>query len=156
VDARQRLRLSLIFAAFEGLMPLVGFVVGAGIGGAIGSDADYVAGILLIALGGYMLREDDEGEVEAASSMTRAHGMALIGLGVSVSLDELAIGFSAGLLRISIVAAAIVIAAQAFFMTQIGVRVGARAGEEIREGAERLAGVALILLGVFFIAAKML
>jgi putative Mn2+ efflux pump MntP len=156
VDPKHRLRLSLVFAAFEGLMPLIGFVVGASIGSAIGDNADYVAGILLIALGGYMLREDADGEVEAASSMTRAHGMALIGLGVSVSLDELAIGFSAGLLGVSILAAAIIIAAQAFLMTQIGVRVGARVGEEVREGAERLAGVALILLGVFFIAAKAL
>lgn len=157
IDARQRLRVSLIFAAFEGAMPLIGFLVGAGVGGAIGSDADYVAGALLVALGGYMLWPRDEAaELAAASAIARTHGLALLGLGLSVSVDELAIGFSAGLLRISIVIAVVLIVLQAFVAAQLGVRVGARVGEEVRERAERLAGVALIILGAFFIAARVL
>lgn len=157
IDARKRLRLSLIFAAFEGLMPLIGFVVGAGIGHAIGSNADYVAGVLLILLGGYMLwpREETD-ELEAALSMTRAHGLALLGLGISISLDELAIGFSAGLLRIPILAAVVLIALQAFVLTQLGVRLGSRVGERFREAAEQLAGIALFLLGVLFLSAPLL
>lgn len=155
VDPRQRLRLSLLFASFEGLMPLIGFLVGTGVGGAIGADADYIAGALLVTLGGYMVWPRDESdEVEAASRIARTHGLALIGLGIGISLDELAIGFSAGLLRMPIVLALVLIAGQAFLVTQIGMRAGTRAGEEVREGAERLAGLALILLGLFFIATK--
>jgi putative Mn2+ efflux pump MntP len=48
----------------------------------------------------------------------------------------------------------VLIALQAFIVTQLGVRLGARVGEEIREGAERLAGVALLVLGVFIIGAR--
>ena len=97
---------------------------------------------------------DESGEVEAASKMAHAHGWALVGLGVGISLDELAIGFSAGLLRLSILLAVLLIAVQAFLVTQLGVRLGARVGEEIREGAERLAGLALITLGLVFLAAR--
>jgi manganese efflux pump family protein len=156
IDKRQRLRLSLVFAAFEGLMPLVGFFIGARLGSVIGSEADYIAGGLLVLLGLFMLvSEDEDDELQAVSRMARAHGLALIGLGVSVSLDELAIGFSVGLLGISIGVAVVLIALQAFIVTQLGVRVGARVGDGIREGAERLAGVALLLLGAFVIGARL-
>jgi putative Mn2+ efflux pump MntP len=152
---REQLRLSLIFASFESMMPLLGFVVGARLGGAIGADAEYVAGALLVALGGYTLwPRDDSREVAAASRLARARGIALLGLGISVSLDELAIGFSVGLLRISIVVAAALIGVQAFAAAQLGVRLGARLGEDVRERAENLAGIALIMLGVVFLGAR--
>jgi hypothetical protein len=69
---------------------------------------------------------------------------------------ELAIGFSVGLLRVSILLAAIIIGAQAFVAAQIGVRLGARLGEELRERAEQLAGVVLATLGVVFLAGRVL
>lgn len=47
------------------------------------------------------------------------------------------------------------IAVQAFVVTQIGVRIGGRAGERWRESAERLAGVALIALGVTLLATRL-
>src|SRR5207247_4205685 len=124
ISRRERLRVSLLFAGFEGTMPLVGFLIGAGIGDAIGSDADDIAGVMLIALGVRTLRPGDEtGERAAAQLLARTRGLALIGLGIGISLDELAIGFSVGLLRIPIILAAVLIAAPAFIAAQIGVRI---------------------------------
>jgi manganese efflux pump family protein len=146
--AAERLRTSLVFAVFEGVMPLIGFLAGSALGGAIGARADYVAGALLIGLGSYMLCCEDDDEAEATSRMADAHGLTLITLGIGVSIDELAIGVSIGLLGIPILLAAILIGLQAFLVSQLGVRVGARVGENIREGAERMAGLSLLLLGV--------
>jgi hypothetical protein len=56
-----------------------------------------------------------------------------LALGVSISLDELAIGFSAGLLRLPVLPLVIAVAVQAFLVTQIGLHVGARAGATLRE-----------------------
>jgi putative Mn2+ efflux pump MntP len=152
LSARERLRVSLLFALFEGIMPLVGFLVGAAVGEVIGQDADYIAGGLLVALGGYMLLAEDEAqELETAQMFARTRGLAVIGLGVGISLDELVIGFSVGLLRISIVLAAVLIATQAFVAAQIGIRLGQRLGEEFREGAEKLAGAMLVVLGFVFL-----
>jgi len=47
-----------------------------------------------------------------------------------------------------------VIAAQAFVAAQVGVRLGARLGEEIRERAEQLAGLVLVVLGVSVLVAR--
>jgi putative Mn2+ efflux pump MntP len=147
---RHRLRVSLLFAGFEAAMPLIGVALGAPLGHAIGRGADYVAAAFIAALGIYLLLESG-GKDDRLLALTRQGLLGAAALGVSISLDELAIGFSAGLLRLPIPALVIAVAAQAFIVTQIGVRLGARVGDGLREGAEKLAGLALIVLGVILL-----
>jgi manganese efflux pump family protein len=87
--------------------------------------------------------------------LARTRGLAVLGLGVSISIDELAIGFTIGLLKFPVLVILILIGIQTFVVTQLGIRLGQRVGERIREGAERLAGVALTLLGVVLLAEKL-
>jgi len=145
-----RLRVALLFAGFEAAMPLIGVALGAQLGRAIGSAADYLAAVLISALGLYMLLGKDQ-EQYRLLSLTRRGLFGAMALGVSISLDELAIGFSAGLLRLPIPALIIAVSAQAFILTQIGLRVGGRASEAMRETAEKIAGLALIALGVILL-----
>ncbi len=151
----QRLRFSLLFAAFEGGMPVIGLVVGAGIGRVIGDWSEYVAIAALVGLGAYMLwaRDDDE---ERVQKLAASRGPAVIALGLSVSLDELAIGFSLGLLNVPIVPAIVLIAAQAFIVSQVGFALGGRIGEATREGAERLAGAVLIVIAGALLVGRIL
>jgi putative Mn2+ efflux pump MntP len=154
--SHRRLELSLLFAGFETAMPLVGVALGVPLGEAIGGVANYFAATLIGALGAYMLlaRADGEGESERLLSMTQRGLFGAFALGVSISLDGLAIGFSAGLLRLPIVAMAVAIGAQAFVVTQVGVRAGNRVGERLREAAEKLAGIALIALAAVLVLAQ--
>lgn len=78
----------------------------------------------------------------------------MILLGVSISLDELAVGFTFGLLRLPVVLVIVLIAVQAFVAAQLGLRLGARLSERLRDGAERVAGVALAALGVVLLLEK--
>jgi len=147
--AHLRLRLSLLFAAFETSMPLIGVALGTPLGEAIGGPANYAAAAVIGALGAYMLiHRSEEEEGERLLSMTQRGLWSALALGASISLDGLAIGFSAGLLDLPIVPMAVAIGVQAFVVTHIGVRVGAKVGERTREAAERLAGAALIALGI--------
>lgn len=148
LPSRQRLRVSLFFSGFEAAMPLVGVLVGHGLAHLLGPSASYLAGGILIALGGWMLIQDEEGERTSVERLAGGRGLALVALGLSVSLDELAIGFTIGLLHLSIWLAIVLIGAQAFVMAQLGFRLGARLGGRVREGAERLAAFALLVLGV--------
>ncbi|HEY6377923.1 MAG TPA: manganese efflux pump [Candidatus Dormibacteraeota bacterium] len=150
---RERLRLSLVFAAFEAGMPLLGFAAGALLGSVLGGAADYLAVAVLIGVGVLILREDHE--LDAGALMRRTRGAAIIGLGLSVSLDELAVGFSIGLLRLPVLLVALLIGAQAFVATQLGAAFGGRLGERLRERAETVAGLALIGLGVLLLALKL-
>jgi putative Mn2+ efflux pump MntP len=144
----QRWRLSALFASFEAGMPLVGLALGAPIAHLIGSAADFVAAAVLIAVGAWMLLADDANEDESAGRLLTTRGWAVIGIGISISLDELAIGFTLGLTHLPVASVIIAIAVQAVIASQLGLALGARIGEAWRERAEQAAAILLILLGL--------
>lgn len=150
VSTGQRWRIAGLFVAFEAGMPLVGLALGAPLAHAIGGVADYVAAAALAGVGLWMLLGGDEdAEEDKARRLAGARGLAVLGLGLAISVDELAIGFTLGLTRLPPVEVVVAIAAQAFVAVQLGLALGARVGERWRENAERLAAVALLGLGAF-------
>lgn len=155
---RDRLRVTALFTAFEMGMPVVGIVLGAVAGNVVGKAADYVAIVILIGLGVFMLwpRPDERDESERVGLLARTRGLAAIGLGISISLDELAIGFTLGLLRFPVVLVIVLIGIQTLIVTQAGLRLGSRIGEAVRERAEQLAGVVLAALGVVLLGQRLL
>jgi manganese efflux pump family protein len=153
---RHRLRISLLFTAFEGGMPIIGLALGAPLGSAIGSSADYIAIAVLIGFGLYTLLGREAEETEGIANLTERGVAATLLLGLSISIDELAIGFTLGLLRVPAITVLIAIAAQAFVVTQLGLRLGTRLSHRARENAERLAGLALTTLGAVLLAEKLL
>jgi putative Mn2+ efflux pump MntP len=156
VTLRQRLRISVIFVAFEAGMPLIGLTLGSSLARIIGDVADYLAAAAVIGVGAWMLTHGDGDDEQAAGRILATRGTAIIALGVSISLDELAIGFSLGLARLPLVPVIIAIGVQALLAAQLGLSLGARISEHLRERAEQAAGVALILLGGFLIAERII
>ncbi len=154
---RARVRISIIFVIFEAGMPLVGLTVGGGLARVIGAAADYVAAAAVIGLGAWMLisaRHDDDDET--AARLAGASGLAAIALGLSISLDELAIGFSLGLARLPVAPVIVAIAIQAVVASQLGLTLGRVISERFRQHAEQIAGLALITLGGYLIAARVI
>jgi putative Mn2+ efflux pump MntP len=168
---RERLRVSLIFVVFEAGMPLIGLAAGRGIARAVGSVADYLAGAAVIALGIFMLASggaDEEGAAGrlaatrggaggegAAGRLAARRSAAAIALGLSISLDEFAIGFSLGLVRLPVLPVIAAIAVLALVASQAGLAVGGRISERLRERAEQLAAVALIVLGIYLVVQRL-
>jgi putative Mn2+ efflux pump MntP len=149
---RERRRITTLFVVFEAGMPLIGIAIGAPVAHAVAGIADYLAAAALAAVGGWLLLSDDEdAEEQRVRQLSKAHGIAIIGLGIGISLDELAIGFSLGLTRLPIIEVITAIAIQAFIAVQLGLRLGARVSDRLREGIERVAAVALILVGVVLV-----
>jgi putative Mn2+ efflux pump MntP len=156
VTSGHRWRISLLFTAFEAGMPLIGLALGAPLGRAIGGAAEYLAIGVLFTFGLYTLLASDAAEEERLDRLIRAHGFGALVLGVSISLDELAIGFTLGLLGVPALLVIVLIAVQTFVVTQLGLRLGDRLSEHLREGAERLAGAALTGLAIVLLAEKLL
>jgi putative Mn2+ efflux pump MntP len=154
LSRRERLRLSLLMSGFEMGMPVVGFTVGRVLGGAVGGAADYMAVAILAAVGIVMLRDDDA-ELGENDLRTRSRGVAAIGLGISVSLDELAIGVTIGLVALPVVLVIALIGVQGFVASQLGCRLGGRLSACLRERAERLAGSILVALAAVLLALKL-
>jgi len=158
LERRDQLRVALVFTVFEAGMPIAGLLVGRVIGSVIGQWAGY-GGILFLLIAGFLLlrsgqREEDE--ERRLRLLAHARGLAIIDLGLSISVDELTVGLSAGLLGLSIALTVIWIAVQAFAAAQLGLRLGARLGEEVRERSEQAAGVALILVALVLLVLKLM
>jgi putative Mn2+ efflux pump MntP len=152
LSRRERLQAALLMSSFELAMPVVGLLLGRGLGRVAGNAADYVAIALLALLGVWMVVHEEHAERERVTRLAGAPLLVLLTLGISISLDELAIGFTIGLLHLSLWLALAVIAAQAFLLAQLGLRLGAAVNERFRKRAERLAGVALLGLAALFAA----
>lgn len=145
ISPERRMRTSLILSGFEAGMPIVGFFIGGLLGRVIGYFAGWTAIAFLVVAGVLMLRPGDEEKEQARLRLlARAEGIAVIDLGLAISVDELAVGFSIGLLGLRLVAAVIWIAVQAFGAAQLGMRLGSRIGDQLSERAEQLAGLVLI------------
>jgi manganese efflux pump family protein len=139
---------------FEAGMPLIGLAAGGGLARLIGVAADYVAAAAVIVLGGWMLVPGRDEDDEPATRLAAATGPAVIALGLSISLDELAIGFSLGLARLPVAPVIAAIAIQAVVSSQLGLALGEVISDRFREYAERVAGLALIALGGYLIAER--
>ena len=158
LEARDRLRVALIFTAFEAGMPIAGMLIGRAAGAFFGAWAGYGAIAFLLLAGVLLLRpgKDEADETRKLRLLSHARGFAIIDLGLSISVDELTIGLSAGLLGFSIVLTVMWIGVQAFVATQIGLRLGNRIGDEFRERAEWVAGVALIVVALILLVLRVL
>jgi len=157
LERRDRLRVTLVFTAFEAGMPIAGMLAGRAAGAFLGTWAGY-GGIAFLLVAGLLLlrpRQDESNEAGRLRLLAHARGLAILDLGLSISVDELTVGLSAGLLGLSIVLAVVWIAVQAFVATQIGLRLGDRLGEEVRERAEWVAGLALILVAIVLLVVRL-
>jgi manganese efflux pump family protein len=155
-SAAERFRVSAIFVVFEAGMPLIGLAAGSGLARVIGSVADYIAAAAVIGLGIFMLVHAEGDDEEKAGRLASTRGFAIIALGVSISMDEFAIGFSLGLVRLPVVPVIIAIAIVALVASQLGLALGSSISERFRERAEQIAAVALILLGTYLVVERAL
>jgi putative Mn2+ efflux pump MntP len=145
------LRVGLTFACCEGAMPIIGLLVGQRLGALLGAVAAYLAAAILIVIGGLEIREslvDDDDDIAPDRAPSADRQPPLILAGLSVSLDELAVGFALGVLGVPVGPALVYIALQAFALTFVGLRLGQRLGHHLGERAELAAGIVLALLGI--------
>jgi putative Mn2+ efflux pump MntP len=151
---RTRLRLAILLAAFEAGMPLVGLGIGNVLAAGLGNIAQYFAIALLLGVGGYAALTTKE-EDDAAEKLAGVHGLTAFALAFSISLDGLAIGFTYGHLKLSVLGVTVLIAVQAFVLIQIGFIVGGRLPARIRAYGEKLANWVLVVIGLVLLAGKL-
>ena len=146
VQTKGKVRIALTFSFAEALMPLIGLFIGKGAGHLIGNWASLVGGAALITVAVWLIFFENEDEEEEKLERTLV-GWTLIITALTISLDELAVGFSIGLVGVPIVLTIILIAIQAFIFTFLGLTFGSKLKPYLGEWAEKLAGIVLGLLG---------
>ena len=143
------------FGGFQGLMPLIGFLLGTGFESIINKIASWLAFILLALIGINMLREAFSKEEEEAKPGFNVKTMFL--MAVATSIDALAVGITFVAVPIEIVRSTIfvntligcvIIAVTTFTFSVIGVRVGNIFGSKFQAGAQATGGIVLICIGL--------
>ena len=136
----------LWFGAFQGLMPLLGWLLGSRFAQYITAVDHWIAFALLVILGVNMLREARSADDGAADASLGVRTM--LALAVATSIDALAVGITFAFLEVAIVPAVCFIACVPFVISTLGVKVEALFGDRLQAKAEALGGIILIVLGV--------
>lgn len=158
VTGRQAAWVGLWFGGFQALMPLIGFLLANSFASAIENFDHWIAFVLLMIIGGNMVRESLDQSQEEVSGDLSCRAMVL--LAVATSIDALAAGIS--LVAVvtlplfvesafnfsSIWVAITLIGLTTFLLSVLGVRLGNRFGSKYEKKAELVGGLILILLGV--------
>ena len=141
---KRAVQVALTFGLWDGLMPLIGLLIGRQIGEAVGDVADYVGAAALGGYGLYLvisaLRNPEPEELD--------HPWALFGIPLSLSLDNLFAGASLGMLGLSPWFSAAVFSTMTAVLSLIGLQVGRAAASLIRIRSDLLSGVTLIIAAV--------
>ena len=139
-------RFALVLAVFQGLMPVVGWLLGVCFRDYIETYDHWIALALLLYLGGRMIYEalHNEGE-ECFDPCCMKTAMTL---GLATSIDAMAVGISLSFLHVDIVQAGIVIGITTFLFSMAGIYIGKKIGTYLKKGAGILGGIILILIGV--------
>ena len=137
--------IGLWFGGFQALMPLIGYFLGSFFADMITKYAHWIAFVLLIIIGGNMLKEA-MGEDEKVDACMDAKEMFL--LAIATSIDALAVGVTFAFLKVQIVPAVSFIGCVTFVCSAIGVKIGSIFGYKYRSKAEFCGGVILILIGL--------
>ncbi len=154
IGTRGRIRVGVSFAFFEGSMPLAGLLVGRAVSGAVGNAASIIGIAVLFGVGLWMVYESVWGEEDTELDVEHWRGLLLTSL--SISLDEVAIGFSMGALGVPIPLTIGLIVIQTFVMTFIGTSLGNRIGERLAERGETVAGIVLCSLALALAGSKVI
>ena len=145
------LTVGLYFGGFQALMPFTGWMLGSQFAGRIQQYDHWVAFVLLVLIGGNMIREALSGEEDEAEDAAVGAGLdhkKLFLMAIATSIDALAVGVTFAFLDTAILPAIGIIGTTTFFISVAGVAVGCWFGARYKKRAEITGGVILVLLGV--------
>ena len=139
------LKSGLYFGFFQGLMPLIGWILGKGFSSYIEGIDHWIAFTVLAILGGKLI-VDSFKEDEELGCITCFSRKLYLSLAVATSIDALALGITLAFLQVNILWAAVMIGLVTFTMSFSAVILGEKLGNLVKEKATILGGVLLIVI----------
>lgn len=137
------------FGGFQALMPAIGYFLGSAFEKYITSVDHWIAFVLLVFIGGSMIKEARSQEENEADDSLAVKTM--FALAVATSIDALAVGITFAFLIESIshlIFAICSIGIITFILSAAGMKVGNLFGSKYKSKAEIAGGIILILIGL--------
>jgi putative Mn2+ efflux pump MntP len=134
----------LCFGLCDALAPLVGLLIGKSIIDLAGTWAEHLGPLLLCAYGAYVIYVARR----CAGKEAGESGWIVLGLPLSLSLDNLVAGAGLGMIGFTLLLSVTVIGAMSALMSLAGLLIGRTAVNYMRLRSEVFAGVALVFIGI--------
>lgn len=152
------IKIALAFGVFQGVMPLLGWIMGIGFEKYIKSIDHWIALILLSIIGFKMISEFIKSKKEESLELNLERSEVnedkdlsnkeLIILAIATSIDALAVGISFAFLNVDILPVSIIIGIITFIVCIGGVVIGNKIGDIFNGYAELAGGIVLVLIGI--------
>lgn len=150
VNNKTRLHLGIIFGLFEGIMPVVGLLIGHTFAESVGRLGNYIGAALLVLIGMYVIYSGSKVNNKKNSQHRKSTNFIhLVLTGFAVSLDNLVVGFALSFYHRPIIQTGLTMALVSVTMSLIGLEMGNKLGERFEKWSEELGGIVLIFVGIF-------
>lgn len=156
LKAKGTFKIAIVFACAEAIGPLIGLLIGQTEGKFIGVWTSIIGGLTLVAVSIWLiffLKHEAEEEQKLGRNLV---GWILMASVISISLNELSVGFYIGLIGVPVFLTFILIVFQAFICTIIGLLFGRSFKPYLGEWSKKIAGVVLGLLGLLILVETLL
>jgi putative Mn2+ efflux pump MntP len=138
--------IAFFFGFFQGIMPVIGWLAGFSLREAIAAIDHWIAFVLLVIIGVKMIVEATRKKAEM-KTIDPLNIYVLLILAIATSIDALAVGLSLAFLQLLIITPAVIIGSVTFVLSLIGVIIGSRTGDFLKNKVEFLGGLILIIIG---------
>ncbi|RLA98557.1 MAG: hypothetical protein DRG37_06360 [Deltaproteobacteria bacterium] len=138
-------KISILFGAFQAMMPLAGSAVGADVARLVFKVSGWVAFSILVLVGLRMIHES----VTAQEKRLDPYKIGLLLFyALATSIDAFSVGFSLSLVGKPVLLVAVMAGIVTFFMSFTGVFIGSNIGRNSGRNMGILGGIILIAIGI--------
>ena len=142
----QAVRIAIVLAAFQAVMPIIGWLGGLTIRELIAPIDHWIALGLLSILGIKMIlesRKEDEDK-----NLDPLQLKVMVGTALATSIDALVVGVSFALVEVNMIVAFFLIGSVTFVASMLGILFGKKTGAHFGKRMEVVGGIILIAIGV--------
>ncbi|MGO4106620.1 manganese efflux pump MntP [Paenibacillus sp. YAF4_2] len=147
-ERKNKMKIALFFALTETLMPIAGMIIGGALGQYFKGALSAIGALILIGLAIYFLFFDKDEDHSKEFEQPLAN-WTLLAVAIGIGMDELTVGFTAGLMQLPILLTIFLIAAQSFLFTMVGVTFGIKLKRYIGDWTEKASGIVLGIMGIW-------
>ncbi|MDZ7738210.1 MAG: manganese efflux pump MntP family protein [Bacteroidales bacterium] len=147
ISFKRALKVAVILALFQGLFPVVGFYMGYFILDYVEHLDHWIAFGLLSFLGVRMILEGAKNGIDGEKK-DLLNNATIVTMGISTSIDAMAVGISFAFLFDQIWFEALVIGVITFIASMIAIKIGKYAGPRLGSRVEISGGILLIAIGL--------
>ena len=146
INWKNAIIIALYFGIFQAVMPVFGYLLGTAFSSFVESVDHWIAFVLLSIIGGNMIKESTDDEIEKRNDKIDIKTMLV--LAIATSIDALAVGVTFAFFKTNIIFAVAVIGIITFALSILGVFIGNKFGDKLQNKAELTGGIILILIGL--------